>query len=109
MAKIMPEDGSRSTSKHRRKRQGRVHALKRKPGNQCFTPPPDRIDLNALYGITAQIVARFCPEVGSGEQWVNTAPWFMARQFPLPYEIPGFQPAGSTPLEDFLAKFEGVK
>jgi hypothetical protein len=107
MAKVMPEGGSRSTSKHRRKRQGRVHAQKTKPGNHCIVADAD---LNGVYGISDQIVNRFCPEVGSGEHWVAPgAPWFMNDHFE---SVPaGFVPApgATTPLEDFVQKFVQVR
>ena len=74
--------------------------------NHCITPTG--IDLNALYGISKQIVTPFCNQVDSGEQWTAGGPaWGMNTSFEaMPEE---FVPAGETPLEDFLAKFVAVK
>lgn len=75
-------------------------------GNHCVHP--SGLDLNSLYGISEQIVTRFCPEVLAGEQWTAPgAPWQMNTSFE---SVPnGFVPAGATPLDDFRAKFVGVK
>ena len=74
--------------------------------NHCILP--NGVDLNVLFGITEQIVGRFCPQVDSGEHWTASgAPWVMNTSFEAVPE--GFMPAGATPLEDFLAKFVGVK
>jgi len=71
----------------------------------CITPTG--IDLNERYGVSEPIVAFFCPEIGSGRHWTVTNGWFMAPTFGV--VPPGFVPAGATPLEDFIAKFVGVK
>jgi hypothetical protein len=80
-----------------------------KTENHCTTP--FGLDLNATYGISAQIVTGFCHEVGSGERWISSgAPWFVNDTFesvPTPEE--GFVPAGDTPVEDFIAKFTALK
>ena len=70
---------------------------------------PNGTDLNVLYGISAQLVNPFCKQVDSGEYWVATgaSPWLVNTSFEAIPE--GFVPAGSTPLEDFHAKFVGVK
>jgi hypothetical protein len=74
--------------------------------NHCITPTG--IDLNALYGISKQIVTPFCNQVDSGEHWSAAGPaWFMNTSFEA---VPDdFVPAGETPLEDFLAKFVAIK
>jgi hypothetical protein len=93
--------------KRRSRRQGRVGVqAKDKPGNHCVSPSTG-VDLNAFFGISAQIVTSFCREVGSGEQWTVGGPWFMAPTFEA--TPPGFEPAGDTPLEDFVAKFSAIK
>jgi hypothetical protein len=92
MAKVVPEG------------EGQGQA-KTKAGNHCISP--SNVDLNERFGIVAQIVASFCQEVGAGEQWtVAEQAWGMAQTFAAVPE--GFEPAGATPLEDFLAKFQGV-
>jgi len=76
-----------------------------KPVRHCITPT--NVDLNVRYGISDAIVAPFCTEVTSGRRWVVSNGWFMNTFFEF---VPvGFVPAGATPLEDFKAKFIGVK
>jgi len=76
-----------------------------KEGNHCITPTG--VDLNERWGVTEAIVAPFCTEIRSGQSWRVTQAWFMALTFK---KVPkGFEPAGATPLEDFIAKFIGVK
>jgi hypothetical protein len=75
--------------------------------NHCITP--FGVDLNIRYGISTQIVTPFCTQVDSGETWTTPGgtPWFMNTSFATVPE--GFVAAGTTPLEDFLAKFTGAK
>lgn len=73
--------------------------------DHCYTP--DGIDLNELYGTSDQIVSRFCPEAEAGERWTSGAPWLMNKSFEHVPE--GFEPAGDTPTEDFVAKFVSAK
>ena len=71
----------------------------------CFSP--SGVDLNERYGVSEVIVAPFCTEVSSGRRWTVSNRWFMSPTFEA---VPdGFEPAGETPLEDFVAKFIGVK
>ena len=77
--------------------------------NHCITP--NGFDLNAVFGVSEQIVALdtpSCTRVGSGEYWrPSPIPWFMNHSFAV---VPaGFVPAGATPLEDFVGKFTGVR
>jgi hypothetical protein len=69
------------------------------------------VDLNEFFGVSEQIVTGTtpsCSEVGSGERWRPSAiPWFVNHSFEVVPE--GFVPAGATPLEDFVAKFAGVR
>ena len=96
--------GGKGHRKHAKKRRG--VGGQATDGNHCITP--DGADLNTIYGVSAQIVTGFCPQVGSGEQWVSSgAPWSMNTTFKA---VPkDFVPAGETPLQDFVAKFQGVK
>jgi hypothetical protein len=73
--------------------------------NHCIAP--SGVDLNEFYGVSEQIVTPFCTEVGSGERWTRSAGWLMNHSFEVVPE--GFVPAGVTPLEDFVAKFAGVR
>jgi hypothetical protein len=76
-----------------------------KPVEHCITPTA--VDLNDRWGVLAAIVAPFCTEVPSGRSWVVSNAWFMNVAFDA---VPsGFVPAGATPVEDFTAKFTGVK
>jgi len=71
----------------------------------CITP--SGIDLNERYGVSEAIVAPFCTEVASGRRWRVSTPWSMRPTFDA---VPdGFEPAAETPVEDFIAKFIGVK
>jgi hypothetical protein len=104
--KSKPRGKAKRGGKRRKKSHGRARAqAKKENGNHCIAPNGD--DLNELFGVSAQILTRFCTEVGSGEQWTTGQPWFMAQTFEAVPE--GFTPAGDTPLEDFIAKFIEVK
>jgi len=74
-------------------------------GDRCIFP--DGGDLNEAWGVSESIVWFFCDEVGAGQDWRVAEGWGMNETFE---ELPdGFVPAGATPLDDFLAKFVGVK
>jgi len=76
-----------------------------KPVPHCITPTA--VDLNERYGVSEAIIAPFCTTLDSGRHWTVTNAWFMSPTF---VAVPnGFVPAGLTPLEDFIAKFIGVK
>jgi hypothetical protein len=101
--------GKRKGKRGGARRAGASAQAKTKPGNHCLVPGTDA-DLNDIYGVTAQIVTGFCPEVRSGQRWVSPgAPWSMNDSFAAVPEA--FEPAeGATkPLEDFLAKFVQVR
>jgi hypothetical protein len=84
---------------------GGVAAAAEKEGNHCISP--EGVDLNEFFGVSEQIVSSFCREVGSGEKWTMSLSWSVNTSFEV---VPkGFVPVGATPLEDFLAKFSGVK
>lgn len=65
------------------------------------------IDLNEFYGVSEQLVAPGCGQIGSGEPYRVWAGWSMNSSFTA--VPPEFVPAGDTPLEDFVAKFVAVK
>lgn len=74
-------------------------------GNHCRLP--DGTDFNELWGVTEAIVWFPCLEIGSGQDWRVAGLWGVNATFKkVPKE---FVPAGATPLDDYLAKFEGVK
>lgn len=87
------------------------------PSNRTSHPPaqtgenhcvaPNGLDANEFYGVSQQIVSPFCTQVDAGEHWTVWAFWLTSESFDT---VPnGFVPTGSTPLEDFLAKFVGVR
>lgn len=68
---------------------------------------PSGVDTNARYDVSEAIIAPFCATIGSGRRWRVLQAWFMNPTYEAkPSE---FEPAGETPLDDFLAKFESVK
>ena len=76
-----------------------------KPPAHCVTP--SGVDLNEVNGVSDAIVAPYCTEIAAGHRWTVTTEWLMNSRFDnVP---PGFVPAGATPAEDFVAKFEAVK
>jgi hypothetical protein len=76
-----------------------------KTAPHCITPTA--VDLNERYGVSEAIVAFFCTEINSGQPWTVTNAWFVSPTFDA---VPdGFVPAGTTPLEDYIAKFIGIK
>jgi hypothetical protein len=101
--------GIRRGKGRRRGKGGASAEAKAKPGNHCVSP--SGVDLNELFGISAQIVTGFCTEVGAGERWVpSPSPWFVSPHPFTPKTTPaGFVPAGATPQEDFFAKFAALK
>jgi hypothetical protein len=74
-------------------------------GDHCVSP--NGVDLNEVYGVPGPIVAPFCTEIDGHARWTVTALWVVAHEFEsVPAE---FVPAGDTPLDDFVAKFAGVR
>jgi hypothetical protein len=77
--------------------------------NHCVVP--SGVDLNALWGVSEQIVtgtSPSCSEVGSGERFrPSVRPWFLNHTFEI--TPAGFKPAGATPLADFVAKLAAVR
>jgi hypothetical protein len=68
---------------------------------------PTGVDLNERWGVSWRVIAPFCTDALTGEHWSTTTLWSMSTSFDA---VPdGFVPAGDSPLEDFLAKFGGVK
>ena len=76
-----------------------------KPPAHCISP--SGVDVNVVTGVSDAIVAPFCTEIAAGHRWTVTNLWFMSPTFDI---VPaGFVPAGATPAEDYVAKFEAVK
>ena len=78
----------------------------RKTGAEpCMSPTG--VNLNERWGVSWRILAPFCTNALTGDHWSTTAIWSVSTSFDA---VPdGFVPEGDTPLEDFLAKFVGVK
>ncbi|HEY7033526.1 MAG TPA: hypothetical protein VH482_19475 [Thermomicrobiales bacterium] len=84
---------------------GASAAYAEKKSDHCVSP--GGIDQNEFFGVSAQIVISFCDKIGAGEPWVPAQRWFVNDTFLV---VPdGFVPDGNTPLEDYIAKFSGVK
>lgn len=77
--------------------------------NHCVVP--SGVDLNVLWGVSEQIVtgsSPSCRDVGAGERFrPSVRPWFLNHTFDV--TPAGFEPAGATPLADFVAKFAAVR
>jgi hypothetical protein len=71
----------------------------------CIAPTGD--DLNEIWDTTDAFVAPFCTEVSAGAWWRPVLRWLVADTWE---SVPaGFVPAGDTPIEDFMMKFEGSR
>jgi hypothetical protein len=90
------------------KREGKLPAPAHGPRaerNHCITP--NGLDLNALFGVSEQIVTYFCTDVETGEQWRPGGLWVVGKTFAsVP---PGFTSSYPTPLADFVAKLVQVR
>jgi hypothetical protein len=71
----------------------------------CITPTA--VSVNERWGIADAVVAPFCTQVNSGRRWVPSNAWFMNTAFDA--VPPSFVAQGATPVQDFVAKFVGVK
>ena len=67
---------------------------------------PNGTDMNALFGIEDALVVSFCREIRTGTPWSVPIMWVGAHAFDAVPEA--FEPAGSTPLEDWQAKLVSV-
>lgn len=77
--------------------------------NHCVVP--SGVDLNELWDVSEQIVtgkSPSCSDVGSGERFrPSVTAWFLNHTFEV--TPAGFEPAGATPVADFVAKFAAVR
>ena len=74
-------------------------------GNHCVFPPDG--DFNEAFGITEAVVWFCNTEIGSGQDWRTNMAWGMTEKYTV--KPKGFVAGGETPLDDFLAKFVGVR
>jgi len=71
--------------------------------NQCLNA--SSIDLNAVFGVTEQIA---CGQtITAGGRWRPAAFWYVNTAYDA--VPPGYVPAASTPLADFVTKLKAVK
>ena len=68
---------------------------------------PSGIDINAAWGVSNRIVAPFCPDALVGEKLSIPNLWLVNTTFEA--VPPEFVPVGATPIDDFNAKFVGVR
>jgi hypothetical protein len=101
--------------------RGRRDKTNRRPAAGAGAPPqrPQAehcissagVDLNEYYGVPEQLlqlkIPPFCDRLHAGQPWGVTAAWAMNTEFAA--RPAGFEPAGETPLDDFRAKFVGVR
>lgn len=64
---------------------------------------PDGVDSVDRFGLSVSAVLPWCREIKSGAQWATGVGWVVAKTWEA---MPaGYEPAGTTPLDDFKAKF----
>lgn len=68
---------------------------------------PNGVDINANIGLSAAVVAPFCPKVKAGDSWVRVGFYTAATTWEAMPD--GYVPAGATPVEDFAAKFVAIR
>jgi hypothetical protein len=74
-------------------------------GNHCINI--FGVDLNQVYGVSDQFVIPGCQVVTAGEHWLGSAILIFAKSdFVYP---PGYVPARTNPIDDFLSKLTAVK
>jgi hypothetical protein len=64
-------------------------------------------DVNALFGVSEQILNPYCRSATSGEHWRPSGIWVVSPtndSFPA-----GYVAAGATPIDDFVSKLAAVK
>lgn len=72
--------------------------------NHCYSS--DGIDVNVLLGVTEAVAFPGCPSLRPGQAFVPLGVWAMASSYET---SPGYDTAGRTPAEDFLAKLGSVR
>jgi hypothetical protein len=85
---------------------GRLDSPGHEDANRCLNE--FGIDLNQLYGVTAQMQTGDCGEQTAGEQWVVPLSWIVHTGNGSVYP-PGYTPSSPLPIEDFAAKLVAVK
>jgi hypothetical protein len=84
---------------------GRLDSPGHEDGNRCLNE--FGIDLNQLYGVTAQMQTGGCRQQTAGEQWVVPLWWIVHTGNGSVYP-PGYTPSSPQPIQDFAAKLAAV-
>jgi len=67
----------------------------------------DGVDSRVRFGLSVSAVLPWCTKVKSGAKWATGVGWLVAKTWEaMPV---GYEPAGTTPLDDFKAKFESFR
>jgi len=85
---------------------GRTDPPGHRDANHCVTGLG--VDLNELFGVSDQFLARGCNVVSAGEHWIRSAEWITNGSDDPVYPA-GYVPARPAPIEDFLSKLIAVK
>jgi PS-10 peptidase S37 len=85
---------------------GRLDPPGHEDGNRCLNE--FGIDLNQLYGVTAQMQTGGCRLQTAGEQWVVPLWWIVHTGDGSVYP-PGYTPSSPLPIQDFTSKLVAVK
>lgn len=85
---------------------GRLDPPGHEDGNRCINE--FGIDLNRLYGMTAQMQTSACRQQTAGERWVVPMWWTVHTGNGSVYP-PEYTPSSPRPIEDFAAKLAAVK
>lgn len=81
--------------------------IRRDPGGPNHCVNEFGVDLNFLFGVPEELVARHCTTVSARSKWRPLTLWFTNTVFDqVP---PGYVPAAATPLEDLRAVLTAVK
>lgn len=85
---------------------GRLDSPGHEVGNRCLNE--FGIDLNQLYGVTAQMQTGGCRQQTAGEQWIVPL-WWIAHTGNGSVYPPGYTPSSPVPIQDFASKLAAVK
>ena len=85
---------------------GRLDPPGHEDANRCIND--FGVDLNALYGVSAQMQTADCRQQTAGEQWVVPLGWIVNTGVGSVYPT-GYQPSSPFPIEDFASKLVAVK
>jgi hypothetical protein len=87
--------------------EGRTDPPGQRDANHCVADETG-VDFNELFGVSEQIINRFCLEATAGERWRTMIPWIVSPEEGAVYPD-GYTPLQAAPIDDFEAKVEYVK